>query len=304
MVRALKICGNYIAESSNGTGEILLYINPNESEKKQLVGEMKIDEHTLASATDPNEQARIEFEPDHTAIIIKRPKSYTSEDNFFFRVLSIGLFKFSDRLVIVVTEDIPLFDGKQFQNVNSLLDVVLKMIYRSIIHFVEHLKVINMCSEELEHKVNRSMENRQLLNMFTLEKSLVYYLNAISTNRRVIDRMKANIMKMGFSTDEQELLDDMAIENAQCYEQAQILSQVLSSLMDARASVVNNNLNLLMRTLTIIMIALMLPTLWTSLFSMNVPIPFQKEGWLFYMILLLGGMMVAFILTILKLRRW
>ena len=134
-----------------------------------------------------------------------------------------------------------------------------------------------MIADQLEEKISTAMENRHLLNLFTLEKSLVYYLNAIGSNRRVIDKLKAHAQRLGLTAENVEFLDDLLIENDQCHEMAHTYSQVLSSLVGARASLVSNNLNVLMKTLTLVMIALMLPTLVVSIFSMNVKLPIEQE---------------------------
>ena len=104
------------------------------------------------------------------------------------------------------------------------------------------------------------MENRHLLQMFSIEKSLVYYVNAISANGRVIERLKANARNdrtEGLTPEVLEMVDDVAIENAQCLEQAQVYVNVFAGLMDARASIVSNNLNVLMKHLTIINVVFM-----------------------------------------------
>lgn len=246
---------------------------------------MKLDEHTLNSSLDPDELSRLEFEPEHLALIFKRPKNYAACDNFLFRVSSLGLFLFKDRLVILQTEDIPLFEGKPFLRGLSLPKVMLSLLYRSIFHFIEHLKIINMLSDSLEQKINASMENKYLLNLFILEKSLVYYLNATNSNAMVIEKIKNNAGKIGIDADCQEFLDDILIENNQCYKQAEIYSNILSGLMDARASIVGNNLNVLMKTLNIITICIMMPTLVVSIFSMNVKFPLQSHPWAFFMVI-------------------
>jgi magnesium transporter len=201
-------------------------------------------------------------------------------------------------------EDVPLFEGRQFLKVNTPQDVVLRLIFRSIFHFEEHLKVINMCSDDLEREINKAMENKTLLNLFTLEKSLVYYLNAISSNGRIIEKMKINAAKVQLTQENLELLDDIAIENSQCYEQAKIYSEVLSGLMDARVSVVSNNLNILMKALNIIMIALMVPTLWVSIFSMNLPIPFQDQFKMFWFVAIMALVFSIGIVFLWKLKKW
>lgn len=304
MLSHKKIIDGRIVDGENGEGNILIYINPTDIEKRYLLDTLKFDEHTLQSALDPNELSRIEFEPEHLALIIKRPKRYTSQDNFLFHVLSLGVFIFADKLVIVMSDDTQLFSDRKMPRMNSILDVVLRLVYSSIFHFEEHLRVINMCSEELEGKINTAMENKQLLNMFTLEKSLVYYLNAISSNGRVIERLKFSATKIGFSTENIEFIEDISIENTQCYEQAQIYSQVLSGLMDARVSVVSNNLNLLMKSLTIVMICLMIPTLWTSFFSMNLPVPGQHAPIMFWMVVGSAVLMMGMVYLVSRWRKW
>jgi phosphotransferase system HPr (HPr) family protein len=129
-------------------------------------------------------------------------------------VASTGLFLFADKLVVVLSEEVPMFEGKAYSKVASLQDLVLKIISTSIGHFVGHLKVINAVSESLEDQINTSMHNRYLLNLFSLEKSLVYYLNAISSNARLIERLKNNATKIGFTPEHTELIDDLLIENS------------------------------------------------------------------------------------------
>jgi magnesium transporter len=122
-----------------------------------------------------------------------------------------------------------------------------------------------------------------------LEKSLVYYLNAVNSNGALIEKLKNNAAKIGFSPDNIDFLDDIMIENNQCRIQTEIYSQVLASLMDARASIVSNNLNIRIKALTLITIAIMLPTFVVSLFSMNVRIPLAWFEHAFWVISALAG---------------
>jgi magnesium transporter len=126
--------------------------------------------------------------------------------------------------------------------------------------------------------------------MFALQKSLVYYVNSINSNGALLEKLKHNAGKIGLSTEELEFLDDLIIENNQCAKQAEMYSNILASLMDARASIVSNNLNVLMKNLNIITIAIMVPTFVVSAFSMNVAIPMQRFAFAFWVIM---GMAVA-----------
>jgi magnesium transporter len=293
-----------IREGGKELVSVLVFINPDVDEKRILVDECKIDEHTLNSALDPDELSRLEFEPDHVALIFKMPRNYSEKDQLLFRVASTGAFLFKGRLIIVIPDDIPLFNGKPFNKVQSLSDLLLRLVSRSISHFRDHLKAINMLTDELEHKINTSMENRYLINLFTLEKSLVYFLNALNANGVVMERMKHNAAKIGFSTEELDLLDDIIIENNQCNKQAEIYSNILASLMDARVSIVSNNLNILIKFLNIITIAIMVPTFVVSAFSMNVALPLQQNSFSFWIIMGLAVLSVFGFMLFWRFKRW
>lgn len=293
-----------IIPAENENGSILVFINPDKDETTYLVNNFALDEHTLQSSLDPDEISRLEFEKDHLAVIIKRPRSYSSEDHFLFKVSSIGLFVFKEKMVILIPEDVPLFDTRQTSPVLTMLDVLLKVFYRSITHFLQHLKVINMISDEIEHKVNASMENKYLLQMFTLEKSLVYYLNAIHSNSMVLEKLKNASSKVGFTQENLEFIEDTVIDNNQCLKETEIYSDIISSMMDARASIVNNNLNNLIKTLNIVTIAIMVPTFVVSAFSMNVAIPLQKNPFAFLLIMSFSAIALAASVFFFKLKKW
>jgi magnesium transporter len=287
-------------------GPIWLVAAPDEAERRLLVDALKIDEHTLNSALDPDELARTELEPEHAALILKRPKSYQKEDDFLFKVLSSGLFLFKEKLVVVMAEDAPVLDqGRMpYKAAGAPVDVILRILYRTIFHFLEHLRVIGMLSDSLERRVNQSFDNRHLLNLFKLQKSLVYYVSAISSNALAIEKLKAMGPRLGFTQEQLEFLDDVIIENQQCYRQAEISSNILASLMDARVSVVSNNLNLTMKTLTIITLTIMVPTFVVSAFSMNVPIPFSEHAWSFWLVLGLAAFASGAFLTWGRYKKW
>jgi magnesium transporter len=290
MIKRYQLVDTKVVEAGEGQpSQIVVYINPDEAEKKHLLEDYKLDEHTLNSTLDPDEIARLEFEPGHTAMIFKRPKNYSSKDHYLFKVASMGIFLFKDRLIVLLSDDIQLFAGKMFTQVTSLFDVALRLIGRTMYHFMEHLKVINMITDSLEQKINTAMENKYLLNLFTLEKSLVYYLAAINSNSMLIEKIKNSAIKLAMTPDNLELLDDVIIESKQCARQAEIYSSILASMMDARASIVNNNINVLMKTLNIIMIGLMVPTLVFAVFSINVEIPLdERSPFYFWLIMALA----------------
>jgi magnesium transporter len=304
MLTQLYIKDGRLTETGEGEAPVWVYTAPDEAERRFLVDQLKIDEHTLNSALDPDELSRLEFEPEHAAIIFKRPKHYTAQDNFLFRVISTGVFLFKDRLIIVRADEASLFEGRPFIKMQTVQDVFLKLVYRAISHFVEHLRGINLISTELELQINTAMENKYLLNLFTLEKSLVYYLSAINSNGVLFERLRNAAAKMGFSPENIEFLDDILIENSQCRGQTDIYTQVLAGLMDARASIISNNLNVRIKALTIITIVIMLPTLVVSIFSMNVHIPMQLNPHAFWIIMGISAACAAVVGILWRKQRW
>lgn len=269
MLQRYTVCDGRIIQGTEGSIPVEVYVMPDAGEREHLISDYGMDEHTISSSIDPGETPRIEFEDNHTAIILKYPKNYSAEDNFFFRVKSMGIFAFSNHVVIILDEYVPLFTGRIASNVHTVQDVIMKTLLLAIRHFESHLRVINMCSDELEQAIVSSHDGRELINMFTLEKGLVYYVNALSGNLRVIERIRAASARMKFTADHIELLEDIAIENRQFLDQAEVYSQVLAGMMDARASIINNNLNVMMKNMNAIAIAIAVPTFVASVGGMS-----------------------------------
>lgn len=305
MIRRYQIENSKIIETADEKAPVLIYVNPDEAEKRRLVETYQIDEHTLSSALDPDEQARLECEPGHIAFIYKRPKNYSGDDQLLFKASTMGVFYFGDLLILVTAEDTTLFEGKQLAKVTTVRELMIRLIYRAIFHFMEHLRVINTIADDVEQKINKAMENKYLINLFALQKSLVYYQNAVNSNGALIEKIRHNAARFGFTQEEMELLDDIVIENNQCYRQAEVYSNILASLMDARASIVSNNLNVLMKTLNIITISIMVPTFVVSVFSMNVTLPFGlKDHPAFGFIMGLAAVSMVGFLIFWKYKKW
>lgn len=304
MIRKCQVVEGRLRDAEDGP--VWIVASPDEADRRYLVDVLKVDEHTLASALDPDELSRVEHEPEHLAVIVKRPKSYSKEDDFLFKVLSNGLFLFRDKLIVVMGEEAPVLDATRipYKAGGAPVDALLRILYRTIFHFLEHLRVIAMLSDSLEKRINQSFDNRHLLNLFKLEKSLVYYVSGISSNGTAIERLKNAAPRLGFTPEQVDFLDDIAIENQQCFRQAEIASNILASMMDARVSIVSNNLNLTMKTLTLITVAIMVPTFVVSAFSMNVPIPFQTHGFAFWSVLALATVSSIAFIGWGRLKRW
>ena len=301
-----------VVQADADDATIEFYTGLTEDERRHLVSDLEIDNHTINSALDPDELSRIEFDDAFTTLIVKKPRTYTvskeSESSaaaYDFKVTSLGIFVFADKVIVVGDNEIPILSDRRFSRLSSQKAFVLQLVGYCIYHFMDHLRIISQVSNELENKISLSMENKYLLFMFSLSKGLVYYLDAINTNGMLLRRMTNN-QRLALSEAEAELLEDISIDNQQCYRSAEIYSSIVSNMMDARASIVNNNLNSLMKTLNIITIGIMVPTFVVSAFSMNVDLPFDLKAnpWAFWLIL---GMAVASLILFFidwKRRKW
>ena len=301
-----RLENNRLVSCEADDARIIVYNSPTIDDEAEMQEFYNIDFHTLQSSLDPDELSRLEFESDHAAIIFKRPKSFCADDNFLLKLTSTGIFVYEDHLVIVMPDDAPVYEGRVPFQVESIQDVILRLLYQSTLHFEGHLKAITMLSDSLEKRISTSLENKYLLNMFALEKSLVYIVNSISSNGALLEKMKTVSEKLGFDRDQVGILEDLIIENQQCNRRAEIHSQVIGGMMDARASIVSHNLNQLIKKFTIWTVAIMLANLVVGIFSMNVdlPIPMEKHAWPFWLINVLALFAGGFVFWLWRVKKW
>lgn len=247
------------------------YINPTVDEQAALQRAYEVDDHTLSSALDPDEVSRIEFQSDRVLLIWKRAARYSAQDSFFFNVASVGILVYKDRLVVVANDEIAPKEmaARGVTPPAAPLDLALGFLFSTIRHYLEHLKVIRTIARDLQRKINTSMENKHLIQMFNLSESLVYYINAINSNGVVLTRLRAHAERESFTPEVVAFLDDLIIENTQCLRQAEIYSTVFSGLMDARGTLVNNNMNMLLKNLTIINVVFLPLNLVASIGGMS-----------------------------------
>jgi magnesium transporter len=252
MLQKYDIIDKQLLATDKDEAGILIYSNPTAEERQHLISTLPIDQHSLSSALDQDEISRLELKPNLTFMIWKHPENYGYKEEIRFNVSSIGIVLKPNQLVVIMAGKQSLFNDQQTYQVRNLSDVLLTILSQTTRHYLEHLKVIKQISREIQKKINTALENEYLIQMFTLGESLTYYLNAISSNIAVLNKLNNNIEKIGLSVEQKELLDDILIENNQCYKQAEIYSNTLSELMDARGTLVNNNMNVILKNLTMI----------------------------------------------------
>jgi magnesium transporter len=257
MAAAAELCydiaGGMVTPSRDPHAPISVFGVPTPEEREFLTTELQIDEHTLQSALDPDETARLEVEPSHVAIILKRPNAVTDENGMEFRVASLGAFLFQAKLVIVQSGGTLLFEARRPSGrCETLRGALLHLIYSAITQFMMDVRQIHQVSQSIEDHIEHSLGNKALSSMFDLQKGLVYYQSAVQSNQVLLSKLRMHADRIGFSREERELLDDAIVENEQCLKLVEMHSHILTDMSDARVSIINNNLTMLMKKLTVI----------------------------------------------------
>jgi magnesium transporter len=252
MIKRFEIADNRVVECTEGPGRILVAIAPDNGERTAIGEEFRLDEYNLNSTLDPDEVPRLEVSDGRVLLIWKVPERAIVSEAPELGVNVVGLAMVKARLAFVAPRFDVSFEEREFRKIEDTLDAMLTFLLRTVRHFVGHLRVIRQISNEVEKKITVSMENKHLLQMFALSESLVYYLDAIEGNAAVLGKLRSVGDQIGFQGRHLEMLDDIILENAQAARQASIYSSVLSGLMDARGTVVNNNMNVLLKNLTLI----------------------------------------------------
>jgi magnesium transporter len=265
----LGLHGETVGDPTINGAPIQVYVDPDEGEKHRLTTEGGVDAYDLESALDPDEIARLELGPGRLSLLWKRPKRAALAETLRFDVSSVGLFLQADRLTFVLSEGPMPFGPRDLEGVSSVTDVILRFLLSTIRHYAGHLKAIRQVVSSLEAKISSSMENRYLLQMFTFTESLTYYLNAIEANGSVLVKLRTLAERLPLGPDQVAVLDDLILENTQCARQAQIYNTVLAGLMDARGTIVNNNMNVLLKKLTLINIIFLPLNLIASIGGMS-----------------------------------
>ncbi|MBE6366806.1 MAG: magnesium transporter CorA family protein [Lentisphaerae bacterium] len=271
MFKSYKISDGRVVECPEDViGPIQLYSNPTDDDRKFLVEECGIDEHTYYSALDEDEISRVEYEANHIAVIMKQPRRYNRDNKLIFRVASAGAFLFKDKIIIVQADSVPIFEyGKMPLRGNTIPGVLLRLVYHATRHFLENLRIIRSISDSFENKMETSVTNKALAGIFSLLKGLTYYESATGANQLLLLKLKADARKIGFTEEEIDFLEDITVENKQCDNLSNIYSEILTDMSGARVSIVNNNLSNVMKYLTVINLVFMPINVLTGIGGMS-----------------------------------
>ncbi|WP_226665432.1 magnesium transporter CorA family protein [Metabacillus litoralis] len=256
-------------------------ISPNEQEIQKISRELDIPIEFLKDPLDEEERSRIEKDGEHILIIVNIPLlSVDENDHAMYDTIPLGIIIAKNCFVTVCLKDNPIFhsfsEGK-IKNFHTYKRTrfAFQILYLMSTSYLKYLKQISKKIDKIEKELHQSMRNKELFSLLNLQKSLVYFTTSLKSNNIVMQKMlKSNYLKM--YEDDQELLEDVIIENQQAIEMAETHTSILSGMMDAFASIISNNVNIVMKFLTSFTIILSLPTMVASFYGMNVSIPYQE----------------------------
>ena len=250
-----------------------------------LTDEYMIPSEILADIMDQDEQARIEKEDDYTVIICRLPNDDEDEDNPLVRTCSpLGIILFPDKVVTITKEDSVVIDDLARRRVRSCpVDtkegLVISILGRSALVYIRLLKYINRQKDLVEEQLQKSIMNYELIQLLQIQKSLVYFTTSLAGNEILLEKLQKTPLFKVNNEDEAEFLEDSITDNKQAIAMANIYSDILTGTMDAFASVIGNNMNIIMKRLTVISLSLMFPTFITGFFGMNIHIPGVDSPW-------------------------
>lgn len=309
MIKIFKSLGGYFELPKAVKNSWINVTNPTPDEIEYIRSEFSVPEDIFNDILDPDERPRLEIDDDFQLVILRVPIA-NMNNGLPFQTIPLGIFITEKQTVTicgspneVLPTEQPSLYREQYTQVNDVLNFVLKLFLRSAKIYLKYLKQINQQTAQIEKELELSIKNEELNQLLKMEKCLVYFITSIKANEMVLSKIK-NSKHYAISEMNEDLLEDVIIENKQAQETAQIYSDIQAGMMDAYASVISNNLNVVMKQLASISIILMIPTLIASLYGMNVPNNLSDYKWSFYLILLISLLFSAFGFILFRKKNW
>ena len=281
--------------------------NPTASEIIDIADTYQIDPDHLRAPLDEEERSRIEVEDEYTLILVDIPSIEERNGKDWFVTIPLAIITTKDVLITVCLEETPVLtsfmDGR-VRDFHTFMKTrfILQILYKNATQFLQYLRIIDKKSEVIERKLHQSQKNEELIELLELEKSLVYFTTSLRSNEVVLEKL-LRIEKIKKYPEDTDLLEDVIVENKQAIEMANIYSGILSGTMDAFASVISNNLNIVMKFLATVTSVMSIPTMIFSSYGMNVNtsgMPFAGSPYGFVIVIVLSlvlSLLVALIFS-------
>jgi magnesium transporter len=262
-------------------------VNPRPENLPLIAQHFRIPGDFLTASLDIDETARIEIEDGATLLIVKVPYFDEKNVDVLYFTIPIGIILAGGVVLTVCAKpDSVLRDFAQgrVRNVAPGGRFILQLLLRATLLYLQYLKQLNNAATVIQKKLEQESRNQQLIKLFHIERSLVFFTTSLKSNLFLLERLKrARILSLDEA--DEDLLEDIFIECRQAIEMSNIYSDILSGMMDAFASVISNNLNVVMKLLTSLTIIMTIPVLVASIFGMNVKLPMQDHPYAFVVVM-------------------
>jgi len=283
-------------------------VDPTEDELSFLLREFPFTEEYLYDPLDIDEKARAERDEDVLFTLIKIPHFQGKKDETPFVTIPLGVIMNNDYVVTITKEDniiVQEFENNRVKNLNTSKHYrfLLLILLKTATKFLAHLREINKTVDQIEDDLQSSMRNQDIFDLLKYQKVLIYYTTALKSNELMMARLNRLQLLRTYEEDE-ELFQDVVTEFQQAIEMTNIANNILLQMTSAYASIINNNMNKIIKTLTLITIVLYVPTLIASFFGMNVPVPGQNSPSAYLVIIAISLAISVLILALFMRRRW
>jgi magnesium transporter len=264
-------------------------VNPTEKEIASLVTQFGMPIDFLTDPLDVDERARFEVEEGNTLILIRSARREPEEAAIPYITLPIGIILTPDLTITVTLTEVDVMEEflsgwVRNHDTRQRTRFVLQLCYRTALRFLRYLKEINRMTGQIERKLHRSTTNEQLLGLFNLQKSLVYFTTSLRSNSLMIEKFSYQSV-LDMTDEEHDLYEEIVIENKQALEMANIYTSIITGMTGTFASIINNNVNVVMKLLTSVTILIALPTMIASIYGMNINLPIQGHPLAFLMVM-------------------
>ncbi len=278
--------------------------NPTATEVFHIAEMYHIEVDDLRAPLDEEERSRIEVEDAYTLIVVDIPVIEERNDKDWYVTIPLAIIVVDKAILTICLEDTPVLNRFMEGRVRSFYTYmktrfILQILYRNASMYLHYLRIIDKKSEQVEEKLHASTRNQELMELLELEKSLVYFTTSLRSNEIVLEKLM-KVDKIKKYPEDTDLLEDVIIENKQAIEMANIYSGILSSMMGTFASVISNNLNIVMKFLATVTIVMSIPTMIFSAYGMNVNLkgmPFAANQWGFLIVICIS-LVISLIVTV------
>ena len=264
---------------------------PTEQEQQELEETYNIPDYFISDISDTDERARYEYDDGWMLIILRIPYVKEIRSRTPYTTVPLGIIHKCDVTITVcnfetnMMLDFVSFQQKRGEGLTDYVDMIFRLFLCSAVWYLKRLKQISTLIDKAKHNLDQEVNNESLIGLSRLQDSLTYFVTSIRGNENLLAKLK---FKLQVDELDADLIEDVNIEMSQARETASIYTDILESTMDTYSSIINNNMNTVMRTLTSVSIIMMFPTLIASLFGMNLINGMEASKWGFVIALIIS----------------